>query len=41
MSPQRFCERIVATRPETLVISASAFDAVICAAVFGASGTSP
>jgi hypothetical protein len=34
MSPQRFCERIVATRPDTMVISASAFDAAIFARPF-------
>ena len=41
MSPKRFCARIVVTRPDTLVISASAFDAAILRGVFGASGTSP
>ena len=38
MSPQRFCERIVATRPDTLVIPHPPSTPPFCAAVFGASG---
>jgi hypothetical protein len=42
MSPQRnFCAFIGATRPNTLVISAFAFDAAVLRGRFWASGTLP